>query len=253
MAISAVMDRINPVTLIAGAASAFGAARTRELARSSQGGLILAGGEEAALAAIADDLEAQSLAPERVSTLAFDLSDPERWAQVRDFLGAHYGRLDWAVICATAVPRPEQSDLVEFAADATPDLAMPAIAIEALAPLMRKNVHGGAVIVAAAAAGAPFAKFIHTAAELGVQDNIRVHGLALGGAHAPAWSWAPWLHDLVRETGNVRAALARLARAEAPMARCAPEEDLKRLVSLMLSDETNLSGAVLAVDAGHVL
>ena len=106
------MDRLNPVTLITGAASGVGAPCVREMARRSQGGLVLVDLDDASLCAVADDLEKENVAPERVSTLAFDVADEERWMQATDFIEAQYGRLDWAVLYA-GMPKTK-SDLLDF-------------------------------------------------------------------------------------------------------------------------------------------
>ena len=105
-------DRINPVTLISGAATSLSGACVRELARRSQGGLVLVDLDDAALGALADDLETQNAAPERVSTLALDVGDEERWAQAAAFVDSQYGRLDWAIV--NVAPRPAQAALVDF-------------------------------------------------------------------------------------------------------------------------------------------
>lgn len=247
----AAMDRLNPVTLIAGAATAFGAARAFDLAKRSQGGLILADADEAAISALADDLDARNIAPERVSTLAFSCSDAERWTAAMDFISAQYGRLDWAIVCP-APASPNGSELLDFSANGG-EFNTLAMCLQALTPLIGRNLHGGAIVVAAPDASGSFPKFIHGAAQIGSDSNVRIHGLALGAAQAPAWTWARWLHEMVRETGNLRAAFDRLSRTRTPMARCSAEDDLKRVIDLLLSDDTNLNGAVLAVDAEQAL
>ena len=142
------MDRLNPVTLITGAASGVGAPCVREMARRSQGGLVLVDLDDASLCAVADDLEKENVAPERVSTLAFDVADEERWMQATDFIEAQYGRLDWAVLYA-GMPKTK-SDLLDFRRPGSL-LDSAARGLRALTPLIGKNRQGGAAVINAAA------------------------------------------------------------------------------------------------------
>jgi NAD(P)-dependent dehydrogenase (short-subunit alcohol dehydrogenase family) len=254
------MDRLNPVTLITGAASGVGATCLRELARRSQGGLILVDLDDASLCAVADDLEKQNLPPERVSTLAFDVADEERWTQASDFIEAQYGRLDWAVIYA-GMPKAPKSDLLDFRRPSSL-LDSAARSLRALMPVMRKNHQGGAAVINAAAEmlkepGGAAAKsgvlpLLRVLAKEGAPDRIRVNAIA-PGATTNAWAKTPWFNDLVRETGGAREAFDKIAKMPAPMARYANSDDIGRLIVMLLSDESPMTGATLVVDGGYTL
>lgn len=242
------ISRLNPVTLISGAATGLGAAAAHDLARHSSGGLVLAGGDEAALEAIAD---AFAQPPERVSILAFDPLDPDRWMQAGAFVQSQYGRLDWAVINATP---PAATDLVEWRrGDNGPDDV--ALALRTALPLMRANTLGGAAVVTADKAQASRGLFAQaqTAARQGAPDSIRVNTVAYGGADTPSWASLPIFKDLVREHGGERAALDAIGGLPTPVARYGAADDVPLLIRLLLSDTTSVNGAALMVDAGYAI
>ncbi len=254
------LARLTPVTLITGAGSGVGAACARELARRSTGGLLLVDDDEDALAALADDLELKNLAPERVSTLAFDAGDEARWRQAAEFIEAQYGRLDWVV--ASSITE-NKSDLVDWK---SADLNRAFLALDFTMSLIRKNSQGGAVVVAMPAAVVKpensglfgngkrsLLQLIRIAAKEGAANNIRVNAVAPGGAESPMWRNLPWLSDIARELGGDRAALDRLGTAPTPVARHAAAGEAVRLIVTLLSDESSASGATLVVDGGHTL
>ena len=246
------LDRLTPVALVTGAASGFGAACASLLSRRAEGGLILVDIDEAALCKTADSL---SQPPERVSTLAFDIADSKRWADAAQFIRAQYGRLDWAVVNAGAAPAA-QSDLVEWRRDAELDDAF--LALRAVTPLMRANAQGGAIVVTAstAALNAPKAgltQFMRVAAQEATPGIVRVNAIAPGGVDTPQWANMPWFQDLVTEHDGEAAALDALAQNPAPLARYAAAGDVARLILLLLSDASSLTGATLVVDGGYTI
>jgi NAD(P)-dependent dehydrogenase (short-subunit alcohol dehydrogenase family) len=260
------LNRINPVTLITGAASKVGAAYVRDLAKRSQGGLLLVDADDAALSTIADDLDARSISPERVSTLALDVCDPARWAQAIEFIRAQYGRVDWAVVAADpAAPNGEDSDLVDWGRIKAMNVDGLLLTLRSLMPLMRANAQGGAIAVSASAAAikpeqdvnayaasrAGLIGMMRIAAAEGAINRVRVNAIAHSGAQTPVWPQLPWFSDLVRDHGSERAALVRLGRFSAPLARYAESEDLVRLMVMLLSDDTRITGATLVVDGGQ--
>lgn len=242
------LDRLNPVTLITGAASPMGGACARTLARKSQGGLILVDLEEAALDAAADAVETP---PERVSTLAFDVADEARWTQASGFIRAQYGRLDWAVVNAGAAHKMSITDdnLVEWKRATNFDAAQ--LSLRALMPLMRANAQGGAIIVTAPSPAPDLTRLVQEAAREGASGNIRVNALTRGGVDMRRD--APLFQDLERARGGERAALEDIARLNPPLARYAADDDFGRLVTLLLADESPLTGATLVVDGGYTL
>ncbi|HYD88246.1 MAG TPA: SDR family oxidoreductase [Vitreimonas sp.] len=250
-------DRLNPVILITAASSGFGHGYARTLASYAQGGLILIDYDEATLEASADELGARGSVPERVSTLAFDVGDEERWSQAERFIRSQYGRLDWALLNASAAPA---SELVEWGRPR--HLESVFYSLRATMRLMHDNSAGGSIIVSApaselkapAGSNASLMHLVDAAAKEGAHDNIRVNALLTGGGgDTPGWPELPWFRDLVRECGEHRAALERIAQLPQPVARYASADDIRRLIMMLLSDDTHATGAALVVDGGYTL
>ena len=254
------MSSLTPITLITGAASGLGAAAAQALARRSTGGLILVDRDEDALSASADAL---TNVPERVSTLAIDVGDEARWTQAADFIKAHYGRVDWLVIDASATTPPDAGELIQdlrAAPRSTLDAAF--LTLRAIMPLMRMNVEGGAVILfgsgldAEAGAGpekADLPKLTRLAARQGAPDQIRVNSIAPGGGDTEAWRAIPSFQDLVRECGSDRAALDRVAVLAMPLVRYQNAHDVIPLAVGLLTENSPISGAAFAIEGGYPL
>jgi 2-keto-3-deoxy-L-fuconate dehydrogenase len=212
--------RLNPVTLIAGAGSGIGAACAHDLARKSHGGLVLADMDETALALLADEIDAAGAAPERLSTMVMDGGDAARWAQATTFVQSQYGRLDWAVVNASAAQaKPvEQSDLVDWGSKTVAHLEGAIITLQALMTLIGKNTQGGAIVVIARAAAikteadarsAPgLLEVVRAAAQEGGANNVRINAIAPGGPETPMWA----VVSGSREGGRQRARRIRQAR-----------------------------------------
>lgn len=263
------MDRLSPVTLITGAASGIGAACARDLARRSTGGLILADLDENALSNVADALERLRVSPERVSTLAFDVADPDRWAQAADFIRNQYGRLDWAIVNAGVSHSSMIADteLVDWRRVMSTNLDGAFLTLRTIMPLMCDNLEGGSIVVTASAAAlkaepgasayaaskAGLLQLMRVAAKEGAPNNIRINAIAPGGVETPMWSTMPWFQDIVRETGSERAAFDKIAKLATPLARYAGADDIARLMIMLLSDDAPITGATLVVDGGYTL
>lgn len=258
--------RLNPVTLITGAGSGIGAGCARELARKSTGGLLLADIDEAALGVVADELDAAGVSPERVSTLAFDVTDIQRWAQAAGFIQSQYGRLDWAVVNTSAAhsQTPAESDLVDWGRTTSAQLEATIQSLRTIMPLMAKNSQGGAIVVTTAAAAIkaePLApnsppgllQVMRAASREAAHSNVRINAIAPGGADTPMWNEMPWFQDLVRETGNENAAFDKIAHMHRPLARYAQGGDVNRLIVMLLAEEAPITGATLVVDGGGAL
>lgn len=258
--------RLNPVTLITGAGSGIGAGCARELARKSTGGLLLADIDEAALAVLADELDAAGVSPERVSTLAFDASDITRWTQAASFIQAQYGRLDWAVVNTSAANQtaPDETDLVDWGSTTSAQLEATIQSLRSIMPLMARNAQGGAIVVTTSAAAikaeplkpntAPgLLQVMRAASREAAHSNVRINAIAPGGADTPMWNEMPWFQDLVRETGNENAALDKIAQLQRPLARYAQANDVNRLIISLLAEEVHITGATLVVDGGGTL
>ncbi|MEQ1818946.1 MAG: SDR family oxidoreductase [Terricaulis sp.] len=257
--------RLNPVTLITGAGSGIGAGCAQELARKSTGGLLLADSDDAALSAVADELDAAGVSPERISTLAFDVTDMTRWAQAATFIQGQYGRLDWAVVNTSASNgKPAESDLVDWGRTTSAQLEATIQSLRTIMPLMAKNSQGGAIVVttsAAAIKAEPLApnsapgllQVMRAASREAAHSNVRINAIAPGGADTPMWNAMPWFQDLVRDTGNESAAFDKIAHTQPPIARYAQGGDVARLIVMLLAEEAPITGATLVVDGGGTL
>ncbi|QGZ95842.1 SDR family NAD(P)-dependent oxidoreductase [Terricaulis silvestris] len=259
------LDRLNAVALITGAATGIGAALARDIAGRAEGGLILVDSDEAALAALADKIEASTAAPERISTLAFDVSDPDRWAQATEFVKAQYGRVDWALVRSVEAASAEESDLVDWGRVMPTSLDGVLNSLRAVMPLMRSNFQGGAIVVSAPAASikldkgggfAPKAGLLHliqTAAQQAAPHPIRVNAIAQGAGDAAPWNGLPLFQKLAQDAGGARAAFEKIAALAPPLGRYAATDDITKLIVMLLSDDNPMTGATLVAEGGYTL
>ena len=235
------MARFSPVVLIAGAASAAGAACARAMAGDASGGLLLVDSDEAGLEAASDAIQHP---PERVSTLAFDPADAERWAAAADFIRAQYGRLDWVIACFGATQRHEGAPVAALGV------------LRAVGPLIRANTSGGAVtlvITARSVKADALLRLVRVAAKEGSADNVRVNAVLSGAIESPLWRRDPDFETMTRAAGNEASALAQLERLSPPLAKCGEKQDVARLAHLLLSDEAGVSGVTLVADSGYTV
>jgi NAD(P)-dependent dehydrogenase (short-subunit alcohol dehydrogenase family) len=239
--------------MITGAGSAVGAACARNLARRAQGGLILVDGDQQAMEATADSLRTP---PERVSMLALDAADGARWLQAVEFIKAQYGRLDWAIANAPAPAHDFSADqpLVDWREAV--DLNALTLTAEAAMSLMRLNTQGGAVVLTAAQAPLDgehgLLERVAALAAEAKRHRVRVNAVVPGGDGL--WRRdAPVLHEVLRESGEIGAALEALARLSAPLVRYSETKDITRLVGILLSDDSPISGATFVADSGPPL
>ncbi|GIK50314.1 MAG: short-chain dehydrogenase [Alphaproteobacteria bacterium] len=251
--------RLNPVILISGAASGAGAAAARALAPRAQGGLILVGADGGELDKVADSLINP---PERVSTLAFDVADDDRWTQAGNFIESQYGRLDWAIV-SYAPPAEAETDLVSWGDEPPQELRGAFFTLRALMLLMQRNTQGGAIVITAPAgaferelSGAAengLLSLVRMAAKEGAHDNVRINAVAFADDAGASWPEMAHVADLVRETGSERRAFERISHLPLPMARYTVSGDAGRLFASLLADESPMTGAVLVVDGGYAL
>lgn len=228
-------DRLNPVALLCNACLGAGPALSGLLATRADGGLILIDPDEAELDAQADKLPNP---PERVSTLAFDPGDRQRWKEALEFLSTHYGRLDWAVVNA---PAPAMGGLADL------DAALHSL--RSAITLIRDNQQGGAAVLAVdapAAMKASLMQFVRVAAKEGAVAKVKVNALIYDGAQSPTWRDAQPIKDFDR------VAFANIQRMTSPVLR-AEGRDLASALELLLADRTAMSGAALVVDAPQPL
>jgi NAD(P)-dependent dehydrogenase (short-subunit alcohol dehydrogenase family) len=242
---------LNPVTLIAGAVSNIGMACASRLAPKATGGLILIDRDAERLDITADTLPQ---APERVSTLPFDIADQKWWRKGSEFVQAQYGRLDWAVVDAGVTPAGER----DWRATTAIDIEAAALSLRAIIALMQRNRDGGAIVLTGGFSPskprgdrAGILHVLHVATKEGARHGVRVNALAPSADPAVVKN-APVYDNLVRQLGNPRAAFDRLTETQALVARYGGE-DISGLVADMLSDSGGLSGALLVADGGYTL
>jgi short chain dehydrogenase len=231
--------RLNPVALVTGAASGAGAAIALGLAVRARGGLILVDRDEDQLS---DTADAITTPPERVSTLACDVADAERWAQATAFVSAHYGRLDWAIVHLDAN-------------GGAPQQAMALTLTQSLSAVMRANAQGGAIVLAIG--GGPvrldlMLQLVRVANKEAETQGVRVCALLCDGAESALWRNDAAFDALVREAGGESAAMTRLAAMDPPLARCGGKRDPAQLAHLLLSNDA-AAGVTLVVDASPAL
>lgn len=234
--------RLNPVALVTGAASGIGAACARSLATYASGGLIMVDADEAALAAAADALPSP---PERMSTLAFEATDAQAWKRAQDFIRAQYGRLDWAVAGV---------DGEKTSSEALPRATLGVA--NAVTPLMKDNLQGGAVVLALAAHSAKvdaLLQLVRVAAKEGAAHKVRVNAVINGAVESALWRRDPDFATLLKEAKDEASVLDQIAKRAIPLVRCSAAQDVLRLIRLLLSDDSTLSGATLAVDGAPAL
>jgi hypothetical protein len=233
--------RLNPVALVTGAASGAGAAIALGLAVRARGGLILLDRDEDLLS---DTADAITTPPERVSTLACDVADAERWAQATAFVSAQYGRLDWAIVHLDAREAAQQQAM-----------ALTLTLTQSLAAVMRSNTQGGAIVLAVS--GEPvkldlMLQLVRVANKQAATQGVRVCALLCDGAESALWRNDAAFDALVREAGSEPAAMTRLAAMDPPLARCNGKRDPAQLAHLLLSNDA-AAGVTLVVDASPAL
>lgn len=257
------LDRLNPVTLITGAASGPAAMSALTIGPRSEGGLILIDADEAQLERTAD---AMSEPPERVSTLAFDVADKARWEAASDFVRSQYGRIDWALIDALGAGPGALLDLSRRDGRRSIAAALDSavLSLRYVLPLMAANAAGGSIVLfastaalkadpsAAGAAKAGLMQVLRVAAKEAAANSIRVNAILSDGGEGDLWRSAPLFQDLARDGGAAHA-FGQIARSSPAIARFDAGDGPDRLVGLLLSDSCPVTAAALVVDAGYAL
>jgi hypothetical protein len=116
-------------------------------------------------------------------------------------------------------------------------------------PLLRENNWGGAAVIVAdsrSALKASLLQLTSVASKEGIAGQVRVNAVIEGGADAPAWRGAPVVHDAEPDT------LSALQQTSPSIARTVGYS-LERLLPILLSDRTALTGAALVVDDAEAL
>jgi NAD(P)-dependent dehydrogenase (short-subunit alcohol dehydrogenase family) len=255
------------VALVTGAGSGIGAATAVRLADAGVVGLLLTDRDGGALDGVAARLGRPGL---RLHTCAADVIDEAAWLAVEEQVRADFGRLDYAVANAGIA---HGEPLAEHGFDAwrrvlAVNLDGAFLTLRSALRLIREGGRGGAIVVVASAAAvkaepgiAAYAaskagalQLARVAAKEGAPDRIRVNAILPGGVETPIWRDVPFFRQLVQETGDERAAFARMAGLATPLGRYATADEVAGQIAFLLSDAAaTMTGAALVVDGGYTL
>ena len=255
------------VALITGAGSGIGAATAARLADAGVAGLILTDRDSDAVDHVAARLGRVGL---RLLARAADVTDEHAWLALEDEVRAAFGRLDCAVANAGVAhgePLAEHR-FEEWRRVLAVNLDGTFLTLRSALRLIRTGGRGGSVVVVASAAAvraetgiAAYAaskagalQLARVAAKEGAPDGIRVNAILPGGVETPIWRGAPFFQQVVQESGDERAAFARLAALATPLGRYATAEEVASQIAFLLSDAAaTMTGTPLVVDGGYTL
>ncbi len=230
-----VQDRVIVVT---GAASGQGAAAVSAL--HGEGAVVVATDVQSFAAA----------APERVHHRNLDVSSPEAWRALAEWLRTEFGRVDGLINNAgrTSRARLDEVAVEEWNRALAVNLTGPMLGIQALAPLMGE----GASIVNVGSVAGLTAHYTaaYTASKWGLRGLTRVAAMELGprgirvNAVHPGYIETPM-------TANAPATFRGANQALTPLGRVGSAEEVAALMVFLMSTEcTFLSGAEIPVDGG---
>jgi NAD(P)-dependent dehydrogenase (short-subunit alcohol dehydrogenase family) len=240
------------VAIITGASRSIGAASARAFAEAGAV-VVLAARTEAALAAIAEEIESTGGTALAVRT---DVTDPQSVASLVELTVRTFGRLDVAFNNAGSGQTPKPlADIAfeEFEAGLKANLYGAFLGMKYEIPAMLAN-GGGAILNMSSTAGlqgapgmGPYAAGKHgvvaltkaAALDYG-KRNIRVNAIAPG----------PIVNEQMSHLGEER--LQQIARF-IPLARLGRTEEVARAAVWLCSDEASfITGAVLSIDGGRL-
>jgi 3-oxoacyl-[acyl-carrier protein] reductase len=243
------------VAIVTGGSRGLGFFSARALAKEGARVAVCARGE-ARLREAADELRAVAHAPDRVFTIAADVSSAEGVAEVIEATVKQFGGLD---ILVNNVGVARGSNIVDTTdaewQEALDQTLYPAIRASRLAvPQMRRR-GGGAIVMIASIwgreSGGRMTYNAVKAAEISLakamaqqlaRDNIRVNSVAPGSISFPGGSW----HKRQQEDP---AGMADFVMRELPFGRFGRGEEVGDVVAFLCSSRASwVSGASLTVD-----
>lgn len=247
------LDFTGRSVLITGAASGIGAACARWLAAQGAQRLVLIDRDRDALEALELDIAAERL--------AFDVSDPAKWADLETDLG----KLDHVVVNAGIGGSGAIAELTFEEWRRVMDVNLDGAFLTLAAGLraMKRNGKGSAVVTASitgvkpvpgigpyGVAKAGVAHMARIAAAENAVHGIRVNAIAPGGVDTAIWEGSPDFVKAVADHGR-EAALKGMA-ATTPRGAFATSEEIAGEIGFLLSDlAANVTGIVHVTDGGY--
>ena len=230
-----VQDRVIVVT---GAASGQGAAEVSALL------------DEGALVVATDVQGFNGEAPERVHRRRLDVTSPEDWRALADWLRATFGRVDGLINNAgtTSRARLDEVAVEEWNRALAVNLTGPMLGIETLSPLMGE---GASIVNVGSVAGLTgHYTAAYTASKWGLRGLTRVAAMELG----PRGIRVNVVHPGYIETpmtATAPAAFKGANQALTPLGRVGSADEVAALMVFLMSAECPfLTGAEIPVDGG---
>lgn len=236
----------DKVVVVTGAARGQGAAATLALAR--EGALVIA-------TDILDD-EGQNLEVEAhheglaVTYRRLDVTQPEAWTELTEYLHQHIGRIDALVNNAGVAARDRLPHVSLDSWHRTLDINVtgPLLGMQALVPLMPAG--SSIVNVCSVAAMAGHAAAPYTASKWALRGLSRSASLELARLGIRVNAVMPGLVDTPLMS-SAPPAFREAALAEIPLGRVAQPEDIAPTIVFLISDESAYyNGAEIVVDGG---
>ncbi|MGE5135768.1 MAG: SDR family NAD(P)-dependent oxidoreductase [Gemmatimonadota bacterium] len=239
-------DLTGKVAIVTGAARGQGAAESVALARA--GATVIAADilpEPAELPAEAET------GPGVIHYRLLDVSRPEQWAELAQWTGERFGRVDGLVNNA-GIPmraRLPEITLADWERALSVNLTGALLGIQAVLPLMGRG--GSIVNVGSAAALTAHYPVAYTVSKWGLRGLSRVASMELGGRGIRVNSIHPGFIDTPM-TASAPPAFRESNLLQIPLGRAGTPGDIAPLVVFLISDESSfISGAEIPIDGGQ--
>jgi NAD(P)-dependent dehydrogenase (short-subunit alcohol dehydrogenase family) len=258
-------DLSGRVALVTGASRGIGSAIATALAEQGAR-VVLSSRKQADLDAEADRINARF--PERAVAIAAHAGKPEDLQRLVDEVMARFARID--ILVNNAATNPYFGPVLGADAviwDKTFEVNVRGMfLLTKLVYEASMEKRGGVVINVASVGGlkpglglgiynitkaAVIMLTRQLAHELG--GKVRVNAVINGAVESALWRRDPDFASLLKEAGDEIGVLDRIDKRSIPLVRCSAGQDVLRLIRLLLSDDSTISGATLAVDGAASL